>query len=525
MDNLFIQALARAASCRQHAKPISVSTLHHKPRRKNLARHVSTEPERGGPIKAARQFAERELKALVDYYGIELDTSKEKEEDYIDEGLLVWNVGNDHVPWPLRDPADAATITKLEELLKDEETSHQLIFDTYQLLPAPRVVYLTQDTIRLMLHNLSILERPSLEAMQRFLSILDDMKHAHIHIIRSEWTTAIRLAGRFLGKVSTEEVQSAMSIWREMENRANVKGGPVTFNVLFDVAVKAGKYSLAETFLKELRARRYRINRHFRISLIYYYGVLQNGSGIRKVYQDLVEAKDIVDTVVMNAVIAALIRAGEPAAAEQVFERMKRLDANRTIGFPGNTGFGTATWRQQRALGLHLTYEGRRIRVSTDPQDYTDLQGWAPIAPNSRTYSLLIRYHARTAGNLDRVNELLREMGYNGVPLEGSIFIVMFHAFVNFGDMRYTVWTRDRLEQTWSEYLNAVKIGLGRTWISKLAVISALRAFKRCTDEERTLQAWEEAKTVWNPNEEEVESVMRVLRESVPKGNFFKKKM
>ncbi|KAF1849753.1 uncharacterized protein K460DRAFT_360601, partial [Cucurbitaria berberidis CBS 394.84] len=339
--------------------------------------------------------------------------------------------------------------------------------------------------------------------MQRFLSILDDMKTAHIHIIRSEWTSAIHFAGRAMGNVSADNLQSALYIWRDMEHRAGIKGGFVTLNVLFNVAVQAGKYTLAETLMKEMQARKLELHRYFRVSLIYYYGVLQNGDAVRKTYQELVTAGEIVDTVVMNAVIASLIRAGEPEAAEHVFERMKRLNAERAAPAPGHRFF-MRHWRDRRLLAQHLTYEARRLNKLGDEEELKKLQDFAPIAPDSRTYALLIRHQATTAGNIDRVDELLREMRYNSIPLEGTIFIVIFHGFNSFGGVRYTSWTPDKLEKIWTQYLKALNNKLERTWLSSLSIIAALKAFSRCTDAERTLKAWQEIRKLWQPNEEEL---------------------
>ena len=462
-----------------------------------------------------KRFAQRELKALVDYYGIEIDTEK-KEEKHQDYGKLIWNVGDMHEPWPLRHEDDAAHVHQLEMLLKDDEASHDDVFDTYRKLNQPGVVYLRIETIRLLLHHLSIVERPSLLAMQRFLSVLDDMKTAHIHIIRSEWTSAIHLAGRAMGNVSDENVQSALHLWRDMENRAGVKGGFVTLNVLFNVAVKAGKFSMAEALLNELQVRKLDLHRHFRVSLLYYYGVLRNGNAVRRTYQQLVSAGDIVDTAVLNAVIAALIRAGEPVAAEHVFERMKHLHAHKK-SFPHGPFYFNRTWRQRRLLGLHFTHEAQRLARTGETAQLKELQDTAPVAPNSRTYALLIRHQSSTVGNIDRVDELLKEMRYNSVPLEGTIFIVIFRGFNSFGGVRYTSWTANKLEKIWAQYLKALRQDLERTFVSSIAVIAALKAFRTCTNPRRTLQAWEEIRQFWQPNEAEHEDVMKTLRNLVPR--------
>lgn len=459
---------------------------------------------------------------MVDYYGIQVDTRPEDDDLVDDGGPLVWNVGDDHEPWPLRDATDFFHIRKLKKLLRDDESPHEHVYDTYKKLPSPGIVYLDTDTIRSLLHHLSVVERPSPTAMQRFMSVLDDMKSAHIHITQSEWTTAIYFAGRCMGTVSGEEVASALNMWRDMEHRAGVKGGFVTLNVLFDVAVKAGKYTLAETFLKELQARKLKLHRHFRVSLLYYYGVLQNGNGVRQTYQDIVDAGDIVDTVVMNAVIAALFRAGEPAAAEHVFERMKRLHAAKDLPAPGHRFFMNS-WRDRRAVGLHFTHQARLLKHEQKNGELKELQDYAPIAPNSRTYALLIRHHSTVTGDIDRVYDLLQEMHANSVAVDGTTFIVMFQGFASFGGVRYSSWTADKLEKLWARFLLALTDKTDRTWLSSLAVIAALKAFKRCTNPERTLAVWEEIHPAWHPNEQELEAVMQELRRIDVKPGFFSK--
>ncbi|KAH7389359.1 hypothetical protein DE146DRAFT_161003 [Phaeosphaeria sp. MPI-PUGE-AT-0046c] len=527
VERVYFQALAQAASCHQHAKHISTlrevipyAPRHFKVRQKstwqtpgNQEAKAAAKLKKAGPFKSVKQFAKQELDALVDYYGIRIDTRPE--EEVPDDGALIWNVGDSHEPWPLRDAGDIKHIRQLQKLLRDDETPHGEVFEAYKKLPAPGVVYLSTETIRATLHHLSNVERPSPLALQRFLSILDDMKTAHIHIIRSEWTTAIYLAGRAMGTVSADELQAALHIWRDMEHRAGIKGGFVTLNVLFDISVKAGKYELAETLYKELHARKLPLHRHFRVSMLYYHGILRNGDAVRKTYQDLVNSGDIVDTVVLNAVIAALIRAGEPSAAEHVFERMKRLHATRTVRAPGHRFFNRA-WRDRRSLGLYLTHEARQMKRNNEQDALKDLQDYAPIAPDARTYALLIRHHSATAGNIDRVYELMQEMRHNSVPLEGTIFIVIFHGFAQFGGVRYSSWTRDKLEKFWSQFLKILQERLERTWISVTAVISALRAFAKVTDPERTMRAWEEIRKMWEPTEAELENVMNVLRKLVP---------
>ena len=461
------------------------------------------------------------MSALVNDYGVDSLAKPDEDPEYKEP--KTWDTEErDHTPRTPKDPKVYNTIATLEEILRRDIPTHDDIYATYCQLPEPRVPYLSLPVIRDMLHCLSVVERPDLLAMQRYLSILDDMKDADIHITASEWTSAIYFAGRSLGAVAPDDLQSALYLWRDMEKRASVKASHVTFSVLFDIAVRAGKYTLAELLLRELNARGLHFYRHFRTALIYYHGVMQNGSGVRRVYAEMVSAGDIIDTVVMNGVIAALFRAGEPSAADHVFERMKRLDAAGSLSAPsflhrGLTFTKPRDWRSRRKLGLALTRHGNRIKAE-DADAHAALQAWVPIAPNSHTYSLFIRHHATVSGNIDKVTDLLREMGYNGVPMEGGIFVAIFHGFARYGGVRYTSWTRAKLEQTWGEYLLAVREGLDRTWMGTTGVVAALRAFKKCADAERTLDVWEEARELWMPSAQEEEVVGRVLRTLVPGG-------
>lgn len=527
MDNIFIQALVRAGSCHQHAQYTSAwkgatpfSTAHHKSRRKSniqdRTRGFRTEKAGRNTAEGSAEISQEEFKSLVDYYYTASAPLEPASEIKLDE---IWQVEKSHEPWPPGEEHDRYVIQRLCSLLEDEESPHEEILSYYQQLPYPRVSYLTLPTIRLLLHHLAIVERRDEVSMQRYLSILDDMKAANISITKSEWSTAITFAGRCLNRVTQAEVKSALYIWREMEQEAGVKGTYVTFNILFDIAVRAGKFQLAEMLMKEMEARNLRFSRYFRTSLMLYHGRRQDGDGVRRAYRELVEAGEIVDTAVMNAVIASLIRAGEPAAAEHVFARMKALHAAKTGTLPPRP------WRAARKLGKQLDFAARRLSASTLPApavaaERARLQRGSPIAPNAQTFSLLVRHHAVVAGNLDRVTELLAELRSAGLAPDGTVFLALLAGFEGFGGVRYSSWTRARLEDVWADFLAALDARLQGVYLSRAIVAVALRAFAKCAGPVRTLLAWEEMRRRWEPGAEELEGAVRVLRKLVPESYF-----
>ncbi|KAL8770321.1 MAG: hypothetical protein Q9209_003957 [Squamulea sp. 1 TL-2023] len=381
-------------------------------------------------------------------------------------------------------------IVQFLHILEDRISSHQQIYEAYKRLPSPGVRRLSDDSRRLLFHRLSVIENKSKQAMLRYLRLVDDMKEASIPLSRSEWNTAIAYAGRCFVRVDAPQVESALRIWKEMEQQTGIKSGRVTFNILFDIATKAGKYVLAEMVLKEMDARALQYSRFSYVGFIYYHGLRGDGAGVRKAYKILVEAGQIVDTVVMNCVIASLIRAGEMPAAEQVYERMKRL-------FHAKTGeyVPSRDWRYSRDLGRILDRASRSMRHQ--PKRLQQLQAKQCLAPDARTFSIFIDYHVHFTGELRRITFLLAEMQEFRIPIQGRIFIKLFRGFARHGGVRYTSWTTQRLEAVWTSLLTALDDRVEGIQLLKWIVVWVVRAFARCCGRARALHVWEEIRDRW----------------------------
>ncbi|KAL8669214.1 MAG: hypothetical protein Q9168_006185 [Polycauliona sp. 1 TL-2023] len=356
--------------------------------------------------------------------------------------------------------------------------------------------------------------------MLRYLRIVDDAKEASIPLIESEWNTAIAYAGRCFVQVDAAalQVESALRLWKEMEQEAGVQSGAVTFNILFDIAAKAGKYVLAEMILKEMNERALHYSRYSYVGFIYFHGLQGNGAGVRKAYKDLVEAGQIVDTVVMNCVITSLIHAGELPAAEQVYERMKQL-------FHAKTGEPVShrDWRYTRDLGRILNEASRTLR--DQPEKLQRLQSEQCLAPNTRTFSIFIDYHVRFTGELRLITSLLAEMQDFKIPIQGQMYIQIFRGFARHGGVKYTSWTTQRLEAVWTSVLAALHAQDEGVELLKWMVVWVVRAFARCCGREKALQIWEEIRDQWKVvgGEEKgpVEHILRdILQGSSTDGDF-----
>lgn len=344
--------------------------------------------------------------------------------------------------------------------------------------------------------------------------------------------------------VSAAEVKSAVEVWMRMES-FGVKADEVTFNILYDLAVRAGRFALAGTIEREIRQRALPLNRYFRTSVIYGAGLQRDGEGVRRAFKDLVDAGEIVDTSVMNCVILSLLRAGEAGAANSVFLRMKALHEAK---------FGTSApfdWRMGKALGIRLDAEAKRLRKEEGAHEKSffggkfatrakmeEVQRTAPIAPDARTYRILIGF-AVECGELKKAKSLVSEMEEKGLHVHGSVYVGLLRGFSKFGGFIGGEWNSRALEEVWQDTLRSnlqysrqsqndiaddgdgvvdLTGGDGEqeedaptpppppppipetsrpTYFTRSLALAAVNAFYKCMGRERMLEVWAVAERRW----------------------------
>jgi pentatricopeptide repeat protein len=389
------------------------------------------------------------------------------------------------------------------------------------------------------------------------MALLDHCNAEDMELSADIWNTAISFTAKWIRRPSTDNLKAAVETWMRME-KAGFEPTNVTFNILFDVAIRAGRYGLADTIFQELVTRKMPLNRYFRTSVIFYAGLQRNGDGVRNAFRDLVNGGEIVDTAVMNCVMLSLIRAGEGAAAENVFARMKELQQQKF----GNGG--PKSWQGQKRLSRFLDHTARSLREERDTmpktffgtafsnEDRKDaIQKATPLAPNAKSYRILIAYHAEESADFGRIRELLKEMSDRELHIHGSIYFNCLKGFLTHGSgsvYSRSAWDRQALETIWSDLLAAADVSLPSTpaiftaddpeepvrkpipaevidendpdfWgdaddprIDPSGALSeesrapyftvaltcvALKAFHRCAGRRRAMQVWQEIQLVW----------------------------
>ena len=453
-----------------------------------------------------------ELLALVDQYGgtsvtdqlplVELPRLYQPSDG---PHLTVSDKVEDEWPAPYQEwPADNETKDKLvylAEVLLDRTTDPETIYGLYQCLPSPRAPYLPAKTRHKLLRHLALVDRKDEESMLRYFSVINDMKSTAIPLAVSEWNSAVSFAARWVHKSTEVEVEAAIHIWREMEHIAGVKADEVTFNILFDVACKAGKFTLAEMLYKEMENRGLPETRFHHVSRICFHGLQEDGDGVRAAFKELENAGEIIDTIVLNALIVSFIHSNEASQAEQIYGFMVEKS---------NPELRPKTYLEQK--DLTKTYRKWAKAVRKQPHKYAVFQEKASIGPDVHTYRILFNYFGVTVGDLEKVAVFLDQLIELNIPLHGGHFLAFFKGFAMHGGIRYTKWTEDLLERTWTIFISAIDEEAEDLYISKWMVLWSLRAFAKCSGKSRMIAVWEEFRAKWHPTQEELDFILPNLR-------------
>ncbi|PGH03789.1 hypothetical protein AJ79_07265 [Helicocarpus griseus UAMH5409] len=364
----------------------------------------------------------------------------------------------------LPNAVDIHGVQEVVDLLANERSSNQQIFRAYKEIPSPGVLYLSARTRRLLLHRFATPPRPLPIHAQRYLRLIDDMVEASLYISPSLWTAAIHLAGKSYTKVKKPDLKASLGMWRRMEHEGSVSSTSITFNILYDIAIKARQWKVADKIIQEMKARGLELSRFGKVAHIFSYGLRGDAEAVRNAYHEFVQQGEVVDTVVLNCVMVSLLRCGEQDVAEKMYDRMKHMhltlkehnaDLQGSTAYPSPSdnyaAYRKATKRLGRALGM-TTFLHDKL-----PEHHRALQRAMPLTPDAKTFHIFLWHHANVTGDLARVMSLLEDMRDTfAIPPQGMIYIFLFHGFAAHGAKQDSEWTFRRLKNVWKHFLRAL---------------------------------------------------------------------
>jgi pentatricopeptide repeat protein len=355
-------------------------------------------------------------------------------------------------------------VERLVSLLEDERPSNQEIFRAYRDIPSPGVSHLSEASRGRLLRRLANPPRPRRVHGVRFLAIIDDMCKADLYIAPAFWTTAIHLAGKCTPQIRDGDLILALDVWHRMEAEGKTPSTSADFNVLFDIAIKAGEWKFADKIVNEMKKRGLGFSRFGRVAQIYWRGLQGDELAVREAYREFVQQGEVVDTVVLNCVMVSLIRCGRYDLAEQMYERMAdvrtaisrkghgiRLSTLYPQPFDNYSAYRRASKRLGRALGMAAFLREKL------PEQHRALQSALPLTPDAKTFHILLSYHALESGDLEGFLRILRHMECHfSMPPQGMVYLLLFQAFAKHASMPKSPWTLKRLQGAWRAFLRAV---------------------------------------------------------------------
>lgn len=362
-------------------------------------------------------------------------------------------------------------------------TDIEYIWNLYQSLPEPRMLHLPAP-VRHRLMKVIGQEKRNHQSMLRYFSAVADIQNSGLRLIPAEWNQGLSLAGRHVGQTSTTELEAVMKLWNKMETDSDVKANAITFNVLFDVASKAGNYVLADMLYKEMERRGFTFNRYHHVSLIHFFGLKRDGDGIRAAYKEMVMAGEMIDSTVLNCVMVGFLRCGEEYAAERLYERMKSAHI-RAPKMPYRN------YMSDRVVTKVLKMFSKVSKQADDNELHNHFQQLSPVVPDIKTYDIMLTHFALRTSGMDKVAQYLDDMKWFRIPMHGAIFLTLFKGFAQHGRMN-PAWSPGRLEKVYKALVSARHDNVHGIYIGVWMAKWVLRAFNKCDGEARMWEVWAE---------------------------------
>ncbi|KAL4964761.1 pentatricopeptide repeat protein [Aspergillus stella-maris] len=379
------------------------------------------------------------------------------------QGRLSWKEAADAVaafePFPpqydeTKSAVELNSVLELEKHIEDKTRSNHFIFQLYRELPSPGVKHLSKRTRGALLRRFA--EPPNRRSIdaRRYLALVEDMLAARLSISMSLWTSAMHLAGRSPGKVTKHDLVRVIGIWNRMEHLAGHKSDSVVFTVLFDTAIKAGQYIVADRLIEEMNRRNIKFGRHGKVANIFFHGLTRDVDGISRAFDEFVESGELVDTAVMNCLMTSFLRAGDPDFAENIYLQLLETRAVTDLARQKLTSELVAYRKSAKKFGRVLQLSASLKNIL--PEHHRALQEALVLSPDTRTFHILLSYHAHKSGNISAFRSVLTDMeNVFAVPPRGMVYLLLFQGFDYHGRHKKG-WTAETLWVVWRAYLRAL---------------------------------------------------------------------
>ncbi|EED23790.1 pentatricopeptide repeat protein [Talaromyces stipitatus ATCC 10500] len=359
-----------------------------------------------------------------------------------------------HIGHRLKEPTAASAIQSFMSAVRSSSKSNQYVFGLYKRLPSPGLKLLSfKQRSRLLYRFAHPPDRRRCNA-RYFLTLFKDMIDAGFKLSRSLCTSAIYFTSHKEPKLNKRDLMDAIAIWHRMETIYDLKADNVVFELLFRIASLSGHFGVGDRLIQEMKNRKLQLSLQGYLSILYSYGKRGDTEGIRKAFQELVSSGKVVNTTVINCLISSLLNAGDFDTAEQIYSRMMQ-DHARTTGsdmtpvYVPSMSADFHAWRSRNNT-LTKVFEAY-LAVRTKEKCEHGRQLHIPFLPDSRTFSIMLRFHCLHTGDLMAIRRLLSDMEkvFENPP-NVIVYYFLFRGFALHSSAKG--WTEVRLLELWKAF-------------------------------------------------------------------------
>ncbi|KAJ6031241.1 hypothetical protein N7540_001973 [Penicillium herquei] len=382
-----------------------------------------------------------------------------------------------------RDMVEIEAVAALVEAMKGGTRGTQYLFNLYRDIPEPGVAYLSKFNRDKLISIFASSPNRRWVDSRRYLALVEDMIKANFPMSLQMWTSAIYMSGRsHHGRLSRRRMVRAIGIWQKMEHQAGIRADDVVFDILFDIAIKANHYTVADRLEEEMQRRGVKFSRSGLVSKIFACGMRHDVKGIRANFEKFINEGQLVDTVVLNCLMAAFLRARDMETAEQLYARMIKAQIQQNNSRWSSSGDSLRQETKARLSPEFTHYRskarklGRLLKMSSRlqkslPDCHRALQESLPMTPDSRTFYIWLQ-HCAVTGDFDMFMNVLEDMEQTfEIPPRHIIYMLLFQGFGLHGRQRKRrwdsekkrwkyenqQWTSKKLRLTWVSFLSAVR--------------------------------------------------------------------
>ncbi|KAK9364572.1 hypothetical protein V1509DRAFT_635958 [Lipomyces kononenkoae] len=367
------------------------------------------------------------------------------------------------------------------------------MFACYMQLPEPRPLHIKIPHLEFLLSNYAASVKNDEIYLEHYSTILHDVKEAGLPISYKEHLVELSFVCHYIQRHKCASVVSrTFNKFRELEMQGVIAREASAFNVLMTAVIASSDFGAMAAIIEEMRARKIAPDRYTYVNLMTYYSKLGNKMALQVLYEKFIESEQIADIVVLEAMIAGLVRCRDIAGAQSLtrFIEMRATEEGWISSQLSKKQLRFSAGNLKR-----MATNRRHLRLRFGDEQIPDPEGSVAIAPRDTTYNPLLSYYA-SIGDYQSLVETINRMDEFGLTRRRA-YILFLKGFYIHSGYPGTEWTVGRLENLLETLLqdkenNKLLVRQMTVWALRAYAVASLDFNKLATLRDRLVQKFVE---------------------------------